>query len=162
MSVFLKKFEMIFSILSRRFCLSLVNLGQLRKKWFNVSESKPQVKIELSVSKNLCLNLCFLKWLRATRRRMRKINPFGWLTLKTSLLRGLVKFKIFFLKVEYERELRIFHSTNADGKKELRKKLFLNLNWGITKFRLFLVWYKMLLEGINSCKYFGYCSLTIL
>ena len=61
-----------------------------------------------------------------------KISPFVWLTLRTSLLRGLIKFKIFFLKVEYEGELRIsefdlFHSTNADRKKELRKKLFLTL-----------------------------------
>ena len=64
---------------------------------------------------------------------MRKISPLGWLTLTTSLLRGLVKFKIFFLKAEYEGELRIsesnlLHSTNADEKNELRKKLFLTLN----------------------------------
>ena len=70
---------------------------------------------------------------------MRKFSPFGWLTLKTSLLGGLAKFKIFFLKVEYEGELRmleskLFHSTNADGKNELRKKLFLTLNWEITNF----------------------------
>ena len=59
---------------------------------------------------------------------MIKISRFGWLTLKTSLLQGLIKFKIFFLKVEDEGELRIFetnlfHSINADGKNELRKKL---------------------------------------
>ena len=34
-----------------------------------------------------------------------KNSPFGWLTLKTSLLQGLIKFKIFFLKVKYEGEL---------------------------------------------------------
>ena len=121
---------------------------------------KPQVQIGLSVSKKLCLNLCSFKWLRPKRRRMWKISPFGRLTLKTLLLRGFIKSKIFFLKVEYKRELRIsesnlFHSTNADGKKELRKKLFLILNWGITKFRQFLVWYEMLFEGIKSDKYFG-------
>ena len=65
---------------------------------------------------------------------MRKISPLGWLTLKTSLLRGLIKFKMFFLKTEYEEELGIsklnlLHSTTADGKKELRRrKLFLALN----------------------------------
>ena len=96
-----------------------------------------------------------------------KNYPCRWLTLKTSSLRGLTKFKIFFLKVEHERELPIskpnsFHSTNADRKKELRKKLFFILNWGITKFRLFIVWYEMLFEGIKSSKYFGDCSLTIL
>ena len=71
---------------------------------------------------------------------MRKISPLGWLTVKTSLLRGLIKFKMFFLKTEYEEELGIsklnlLHSTTADGKKELRRrKLFLALNWGMTKF----------------------------
>ena len=64
---------------------------------------------------------------------MRKISPFGWLTLKILLLPGLIKFTISDLKVEYEAELRIsesnlYHSTNADGNKELRKKLFLILN----------------------------------
>ena len=64
---------------------------------------------------------------------MRKISSFGWLTLKTLLLPGLIKLKISYLKVEYEAELRIsesnlYHSTNADGNKELRKKLFLISN----------------------------------
>ena len=41
------------------------------------------------------------------------------LTFKTSLLEGVIKFKIFFLKIECERELQIcesnlFHSTNDD------------------------------------------------
>ena len=39
-----------------------------------------------------------------------------------------MKFKMFFLKVEYEgefqiSELNLFHSTNTDGKKEPRKKI---------------------------------------
>ena len=47
--------------------------------------------------------------------------PFGWITLKTSLLRGLIKFRMSFLKIENEGELRItesnlFHSTDVDGK----------------------------------------------
>ena len=80
-SVFLKISEITFSILRTRFCLSLVNLGQCRKKWFHVSTSKPQVQKGLSVSKKLCLNLCALKWLRPTWRRVRKNSAFGWLTL---------------------------------------------------------------------------------
>ena len=74
---------------------------------------------------------------------------------------------MFSLKTEYEEELGIsklnlLHSTTADGKKELRRrKLFLALNWGMTKFWLF-VWYELLFEGIKSNKYFGGCSLTIL
>ena len=87
--------------------LSLVNLGQWRKKRFNVSISELQIQLGLRVSKKLCLNLYSFKWLRPMRRRVRKVTPFGWLTLKTSLLRGLMKFKIFFFKVKYEGELRI-------------------------------------------------------
>ena len=104
------------SILSRTFCLSLVNLGQWRKNWLNVSISKPQIEIGLSVSKTLCLNqgvclnLCSLKWLRTRRRRVRKVNASAWLTLKLSSLRGRIKFKIFFLKIQYEGDLRIFES----------------------------------------------------
>ena len=71
--------------------------------------------------------------------RINQIPPFGWLTLKTSLLRGIIKFTFFLKKIEYGGELRIsdyksVHLTNADRKKELRKKLFLTLNWKITKF----------------------------
>ena len=85
--------------------------------------SKPQIQTELrTVSKKLCLTLCSIKWLRPTRRWVRKINPFEWLMLKGSLLRGRTKFETSFLKIEYEGELRIsesnlFHSVNADEKK---------------------------------------------
>ena len=41
-SVFSEMSEMILSILSRRFCFLLVNLGEWRKRWFNLSLSKPQ------------------------------------------------------------------------------------------------------------------------
>ena len=127
--------------------------GERRDLMFRYQKHK--CKIELSVYKKLCLNLCSLIWLRPTWRRVKKNSPFGWLTLKTLLLQGLIKFKIFFLKVKYEGELWIsesilFHTTNADEKKELTKKLFLILNWTITKFRLFLVLHEMLFEGINS------------
>ena len=58
---------------------------------------------------------------------MRKISPFRWLTLKTSFLEDLIKFKTILLKVQCEGELRIsesnlFHSTNADGKR-IKKKV---------------------------------------
>ena len=68
----------------------------------------------LSVSKKLFLNLFLLR-----KIRVRKISPFVRLTFKTSLLEGVIKFKIYFLKIECERELQIcesnlFHSTNDD------------------------------------------------
>ena len=86
------------------------------------------------------------------RRQVGKLRPFGWLMLKTLLKRGLIK-GMFFLEIGYEEELRIsksklFHSTNADGKK--LKKLFLTFNWVINKFRLFLVWYELIFAGIKS------------
>ena len=138
-----------------------VNLVQWRKKWFNVSISKRKIQIGLSVSKKLQLILCSLKWPKPTQRQVRKNNSFRWLTLNTSLPRGLIhcvksvqirsffwsvfspntgkyrpeknsyldtfhtviRFKIFFLKTEYEGELRIsefnlFLSTSSDGKKK--------------------------------------------
>ena len=72
------------------------------------------------------------------QRRLSKASPFRRLMLKISFL-CVIKFKIFFLKIEYEEELQIsesnlFHPTNTDRKIELRKKLFLTLNWGIYKF----------------------------
>ena len=59
---------------------------------------------------------------------MRKISLFWSLTLKISLLRGLIKSKISSLKIEFEGQLQIFKFnlfdlTNADRKKVLRKKL---------------------------------------
>ena len=45
---------------------------------------------------------------------------------------------------------KLFHSTNADRKKESAKKLYLILNWAITKFWLFLVWYELLFVGIKA------------
>ena len=59
-----------------------------------------------------------------TNAEMGEKNQSFWIAdFKTSLLRGIMKFKTFFLKVEYEGELRIFesnlfHSTNADEKKK--------------------------------------------
>ena len=105
----------------------------------------------LSVSKNLCLNFCSLKWLKPTRRRVIRISPFGWLTLKTSLQWGLIKLKVFFLKVEYKGDLRIsefnsLHLTNADAKKSSNN----NNNVEIAKFLPFLVCYELLFEGIKS------------
>ena len=83
-------------------------------KLFNISISKLQMQRGLSVSKKLFLNLFLLR-----KIRVRKISPFVRLTFKISLLEGVIKFKIFFLKIECERELQIcesnlFHSTNDD------------------------------------------------
>ena len=47
-------------------CLSLVNLGQWSKKWFNASLYKPPIEVGLSLSKKQNLN--FFKWLWPTQR----------------------------------------------------------------------------------------------
>ena len=57
------------------------------------------------------------------QRQMRKFCFIGWLTLKILLLQGLIWFKVYFLKIEYEGKKQIsksslFHSTNVDEKKE--------------------------------------------
>ena len=56
--------------------------------------------------------------------------------------------------------IRLMVMKKKKKKKKSSKKLFLVLNWGITKFRLFLVWYEMFFEGIKSYLFFGDCSLT--
>ena len=124
------------------------------------------MQIRLSVSKMLCLNLCSLKWLRPTQTWERKISSFRWLTLKTSLLQGLIKFKIFFLKVEYGGVLRIsksklFHSTNTD-KKRNKEKVIPYFKLGNHQVLTIFFWYELLFEGIKLNKYFGECSFTIL
>ena len=76
--------------------------GERSDSTFWYFKNHPLVQIGLSESQKLHLNLCSYKWLGPMQRQVRKISPFAWLTLKTSLLRGLIKFKIFFLKVEYK------------------------------------------------------------
>ena len=61
------------------------------------------------------------------QRQMRKFCFIGWLTLKILLLQGLIWFKVYFLKIEYEGKKQIsksslFHSTNVDEKKRIKRK----------------------------------------
>ena len=120
MSVFFKASGMRHLILTTSFCFLLVSPGQWRKKWFSVSISKPQIQLDYLCLKSLLklMNLS-LYWLRKTRRRA---------TLETSLLWKLAVFKMFFLKVECEKELQIsvsslFHSINDDGGKRIKKEV---------------------------------------
>ena len=147
--------------------LSLVNFGQWRNKWFNDPISKLQLQIEIIVSKKICLKFCSLKWLRPTRRRMRKNESFWMADVKNIITTRSYKFQNLFLKNKTWRRV-----TNINiklipfnywwwKKKELRKKLFLTLNWGIPNLWLFLLWYVLLFEEIKSNKYFENCSFTI-
>ena len=145
MSVFLKISGMILLM----FCLSLVNFGQ----W------------SLNLLK-LYLNLRSLKWRRATWRLVRKIYPFGWETLKTSLLRGLIKSKILLLKVKYEADLRIsdsnlFHLINVD-KKRINEKVVPYVK--LENHQVLIISYLVRIASwrIKLYKYFRDCSLTIL
>ena len=72
--------------------------------------------------KRCVLNYALLNDKDQGRDRWKKL-----VLMKIPLLWGLMKFKIFFLKVEYEGELQIselnlFHSTNTDGKKNQEKR----------------------------------------
>ena len=63
---------------------------------------------------------------KSNAKTSEKKESFWWSTLKTSLLRVPVKFKMFFLKIGCEGELRLskssfFHSANPDGKKNLER-----------------------------------------
>ena len=67
-----------------------------------------------NVSRNPCLNLCSLRWLKPSRSRLRKTTPLLSLAPKTEEGLGLRNSKIAFLKVDTEgrsliRLSRIFH-----------------------------------------------------
>ena len=54
------------------------------------------------------------------------MSPFVWLTLRTQSLRGFMKFKILFVKSEYEEKLQLFgfvHITLMEKKKNKKNEV---------------------------------------
>lgn len=59
------------------------------------------------------------------------MSPFVWLTLRTQSLRGFMKFKILFVKSEYEEKLQLFgfvHITLMEKKKTKKTKLIFSFS----------------------------------
>ena len=128
-------------------------------KWVEHSISWLQQHKGFIVSWKLCLNLCFLKWLRASLSLVISSTPLGLWQSKKELGEGSYETKYFFLedwntvRVSTNRFLDI--PLNNRWKKEFLKKLCFVLIRGILP--TVLVTYGVLLTGMKLKRYFG-CS----
>ena len=90
------------------------------------SASREQGHNGFNVSWKLCLNLCSLRWLKPTRRRVNNFKPETSLVPKVLFAVGRIKPKSAFRNTEYEGAWQnevssLFHSLTVWGKKELLK-----------------------------------------
>ena len=89
----------VFTRVLRRVRLSILYVGQWRRKCTVDSISKPQLQKGFKETWKLCLNLCSRKWLTPSRSLVINLIPLGLWQLKRLLGDGLVKFRILFLKI---------------------------------------------------------------
>ena len=126
----------MFYMVLRRVRLSVLHMGQWRRKCAVDSISKPQLQNGFKESWKLCLNLCSRKWLKPSRSLVINLIPLGLWQLKRLLADGLINFRILFLKILKLLEFlmlwsSLFHSIIVDGKKQFFKKVCLVLKKGI-------------------------------
>ena len=88
----------MFSMVLKRVRLSVISVGQWRRKCAVDSISKPQLQNGFKESWKLCLNLCSRKWLKPSRSLVINLIPLGLWQLKRLLADGLISFRILFLK----------------------------------------------------------------
>ena len=89
----------MFTRVLRRVRLSVIYVGQWRRKCAVDSISKPQLQNGFKESWKLCLNLCSRKWLKPSRSLVINLIPLGLWQLKRLLADGLINFRILFLKI---------------------------------------------------------------
>ena len=126
----------MFSIMLRRVRLSIIYVGQWRRKCAVDSISKLQLQNGFKESWKLCLNLCPRKWLKPSHSLVINLIPLGLWWLKRLLADGLINFRTLFLKILKLLEFlmlwsSLFHSIIVDRKKEGFKKVCLVLKKGI-------------------------------
>ena len=117
----------MFSVVLRRLRLSVLYVGQWRRKCAVDSISKPQLQNGFKESWKLCLNLYSHKWLKPSRSLVINLIPLGLWQLKRLLADGLINFRILFLKILKLLEFlmlwsNLFHSIIVDRKKEFFSK----------------------------------------
>ena len=88
----------IFSMVLRRVHLSVIYVGQWRRKCLADSISKPQLQNVFKESWKLCLNLCSRNWLKPSRSLAINLIPLGLWQLKRLLADELFSFWILLLK----------------------------------------------------------------
>ena len=126
----------MFSIVLRRVRLSIIYVGQWRRKCSVDSKSKPQQQNRFNESWKLCLNLCSSKWLKPSHSLVINLIPLGLWQLKRLLADGLINFRILFLKILKLLEFlmlwsSLFHSIIVDVKEQFFIKVCLVLKKGI-------------------------------
>ena len=125
----------MFTIVLRRIRLSVIYVGQWRRKCEVDSIPKPPLQNGKTMktmfeSRKLCLNLCSRKWLKPSRNLVINLIPLGLWQLKRLLADDLINFRILFLKILKLLEFlmlwsSLFHSIIVDGKKQFLKKYVL-------------------------------------
>ena len=88
----------IFSMVLRRVHLSVIYVGQWRRKCLADSISKPHLQNVFKESWKLCLNLCSRNWLKPSRSLAINLIPLGLWQLKRLLADELFNFWILLLK----------------------------------------------------------------
>ena len=113
--------------------------------------SREQENNGFNVPWKLCLNLCSLRWLKPTRRRVNNFKPETSLVPKVLFAVGRIKSKSALRNTEYEGAWQIevsslFHSLIVWGKKRITKSFCYILFWNI------YVYYNAYLVGKINCK----------
>ena len=121
-----RKLLSIFTRVLRRVRISIIYMGQWRRKCAVDSISKLQLQNGFKESWKLCLNLCSRKWLKPSRSLVSNLIPLGLWQLKR-LSDGLINFRILFLRILKLLEFlmlwsNLFHSIIVDRKKEFFSK----------------------------------------
>ena len=121
--------SMFFMVL-RRVCLSVIYMGQWRRKCAVDSISKPQLQNGFKESWKLYLNLCSRSWLKPSLSLVINLIPLRLWQLKRLLADGLINFRILFLKILKLLEFlmlwsSLFHSAIVDRNRVSEKKYVL-------------------------------------
>ena len=98
-SVISNNLQSMFLIMLRREDRSLLCMGQWSKKCVVDSTSTLHLHNGFSKSWKLCLNLCSRRWLRPRRSLVRNLIPCGLWHSNSLLRKGLINFRMAFLKV---------------------------------------------------------------
>ena len=89
----------MFSIVLRRVRLSIIYMGQWRRKCAADSISKLQLQNGFRGSWKLCLDLCSRKWLKPSHSLVINLIPFGLRQRKRLLADVLINFRILSVKI---------------------------------------------------------------
>ena len=121
----------MFFMVLRRVCLSVIYMGEWRRKCA-VQYPNHNYRMGFKSLWKLCLSLCSHKWLKPSRSLVINLIPLRLWQLKSLLADGLINFRTPFLNILKLLEFlmlwsNLFHSVTADGKKVFLKKVCLVL-----------------------------------